>query len=151
MMVSRAFFTEIILLSSTIDGGSLVLAHCARVICWVELLLISDREVNFISNLVLRMRANEEVILKSVFLCFAFNEHGVQLSNILFESAHATQIGFAHEESEDFVGLNVGVYVDMSTIEDEIFQRNAFAGYSFDVVLIEVSSLDDHIGFEILT
>jgi len=72
------------------------------------------------------------------------------LGHILFQSTHSTQSYPSQQKCKDFIGLNFGMNVDMSAVEDDIFQGNGLIDDFVDVIFIKIGCLKHHIDFKLL-
>lgn len=148
VMVCTASLAKIEPLSPTIQRSLLVLAAHTDIVCRVEVSLLPNCEVCLVAQLILIMRAEEEIELTRIAVSFWVDQDGLKTSDVVPSSAPASQRYSSHEECEHFIGLALCMDVDMSAKDHQILQWDSFAAHSIDIIFSEVSGVDDGLSAE---
>lgn len=151
VMISRAFLTKIELFCFAENGGCFVLTEGALIVAGVELTIVSYRKINLVSDKILAVGANEEIILKGVLIGIFLNEHGVEFSDVFLEGAHTAETHLAQQKGKDLTGLHLGMNIDVSAGDHHVLDWNGLADDFVHVIFVEVSHVQHHIHFVILT
>lgn len=144
MVLHAARFTKEQILCLAVNCGNAVLAVAAFVIGDLELFLVWSRECHLVHNRILTGSSDEVIKLKHVLLGLRLNENRIALGDIkIGRLSDLAQINFTNKESQNLVlVVEKLLYVNVPTLEDDIFEWKGF-GYQLVWVLFgKVGDID---------
>lgn len=132
------------ILCTTINIWYTIFAITTLVICYFELFLIWSCESYLVLDKILSWTTYEIIELKYVLICLWLNKNGVTLSYIgIIGVANFSKIYFTDEKSNDFMLLiEEFLNIDMSTLEDDIFQWEGFVDEFIRILFGVISNID---------